>query len=782
MPIKRGPGVDLNEIDQSFTPEGSVAPGAIVIGRSASGPAFYPTTVRSWDQFRAIFGDNSPAYPATYGVRNYLRNANSLTFVRVLGHADGGTVTSGYTVGSVVGITDTAPGIGATGSILAVLHVSSSLAAVQVSGVVGDANRFTIRIGSSFAATASFLTSSDDYVGKVLNSDPTKYQTYGHYANQIFSYRTPAASASWSVVNSISSSFTSFVRDFDHGVTPWIKSQPLGGIEFDLFRFHTVTDGRSANDLIKVQIANVRPSSAPSVEPYGSFDVIVRDFYDSDARPRELKRFANLNLNPDSPLYILRQIGNQYEEFDTATRKFILRQDGYELKSDLIRVELNSLGDAPAQALPCGFRGFPKQLFSGSNLGNGGANGISFVPDLKYVPDQLDLNGNYNQQISWGVSFVSGGVVDRMRAFPDGMLNGPVSGTDADFSLSNLSGSYVNGQLRYSYQAGFGSHSLIPYSASLYSFTMPFYGGFDGWDLRVNDPTYLNNSDNEGVHGVVCLKRAIDTIANPDQISGEILALPGQHNLRVTDYARELVNTRRDMFYPMDLSGSNVAAVIAGLEARQIDDNYSAAYYPDVIMIDPVTSRRVRVPPSVGVLGSIALNDKIGQAFFAPAGMERGGLTQFGIIDTVDRISPQESGRLYEARINPLKRFPKEGVVVFGQKTLQLRQSALDRVNVRRLLLMAKRHVTEQSIGLVFEGNNSSTWTKFQKRVEPFFDKLRKDAGVSRFRVVMDGDTNTADVIDRNEMFGLIFLEPVKSAEFITIGFTITGNGVSFSE
>lgn len=774
------PGVETVEIDQSFIQAGAPQPGAILIGRTLKGPAFQPVTVRDFSEFAAVFGGIDPTIALPYAAKNYLKNSTALTVVRVLGHDDGTSATSGYTVGNVVGIVDTSGSHSVTGSVLATIHTSAVFPAVQVSGVAGDANHFVIRIGASFSATASFLTSSDDYIEKVLNTDPTKYSTYGHYLYQVFPYQKQATSASWYPVQNNNNSFTSYLRDYSAGQTTWIKSQPLGGVEYDLIKFHTIGHGRATNDAVKIQIDNVKPSSAPSSQPYGTFDVIVRSFYDSDARPVELERFANLNLDPNSPNYVLRRIGDIVESFDTNTRKFIVSQGTWPNRSRHIVAELNNAANFPPQALPWGFRGYPKELFSGSHVGGLSALGSAFVPSLPYTPNQVDANGNYNTNIAWGVSFVSGGIESRMRAVPDGALTSFLTASDADFSLKHLSGTYVNGIIRHGYNATQSAYAPVFASGAMQSFTMPFYGGFDGWDLRVNDPLYLNNSDGGTVLGVVALKRAIDAVSNPDQVQGDTIALPGQHNIQVTDYARDLVNKRKDMFYVMDLSGSTRQEVVANLNSREIDDNYTAAYYPDLVLSDTTTNRQVRVPPSVGVMGALAYNDRVGQAFFAPAGLNRGGLTQFGITDTVDRLNHDDRDALYDARINPITKFPVEGIVVFGQKTMQLRPSALDRVNVRRLLILAKRAVAGIARTLAFEPNNPATWTRFTNKVNPILEGYRRDQGINRFKVVMDSTTNTNDVIDRNEMKGKIFLEPVRAAEFITIDFVITPSGVEF--
>jgi phage tail sheath protein FI len=261
-----------------------------------------------------------------------------------------------------------------------------------------------------------------------------------------------------------------------------------------------------------------------------------------------------------------------------------------------------------------------------------------------------------------------------------------------------------------------------------------------------------------------------------------LLALPGIHNLKVVDKARSVVNDRQDAMFVMDVTGSTVAEVIGNLKNREIDDNYTACYYPDLKLNDRSANKMVRVSPSVAVMGAISFSDRVGQVFFAPAGLNRGGLGQFDIVDVADRLNFQDRNDLYDNRINPIATFPNEGIVVFGQKTLQIKASALDRINVRRLLIFAKKTIASAAKLLVFEPNNPATWQRFVNVVNPILEKVRQDQGIERFRVVMDTTTNTADLVDRNIMTGKIFLQPTKSAEFIDLSFIITNAGVSFGE
>lgn len=756
-------GVFTNETDLSFLAQGVAGIGAIIVGRTTKGPAYVPTFVNGLDAYAAVFGAPDANFQVSYAAKNYLKNSTSLTVVRVLGHDDGSSVSSGYAVPAISAIADAA----SSAQALAILHHSGTL---TIAGVALDANNFTVSIPSVLGVTASFLTSSANYITKVLNTDPTKYSTYGHYLAQNFSYAKPAASASWQAIG-ISGSTVSFARNFEGGTSAWVTSQPAGGQVFNLFRFNTIPHGRATNDSFKITISNVRPSPSPLATPYGTFDVVVRAFNDTDQRQVILESFSGVTLDPTSKNYILRAIGNHVEVFDTTQRKFIGSGD-FANKSRYVTVELDTTVNAPLESLPWGHLGYSKEMFTSNSAS---------VPDMKLVINQYDRAGNIDPNICWGISHVSGGIGDRMRALP----NSAVTTTDTAFSLSNLSASYVNGRQFWSYVAGLASsqqHVAVFQSASLYKFTIPLKGGFDGWDLRVEDPTYLSNVADDTDIGVVSLKRALDTIANPDQFDMNLLAVPGVHNVKVTDKARSVVNDRGDAMYVMDITGSSVVAAVGQMKAREIDDNYTACYYPDMKISDRSTNRIFRVAPSTVVMGALAFNDRVGQPWFAPAGLTRGGLGQFDVVDVVDRLTFKDRDELQENRINPIASFPVEGIVVFGQKTLQIKASSLDRINVRRLLIFAKKTVASAAKLLLFEPGNPSTWQRFLNAVNPILDNIRQNNGVNRFKVVMDSTTNTPDLVDRNIMTGKIFLEPTKSAEFIALDFVITNAGVSFGE
>jgi len=214
------------------------------------------------------------------------------------------------------------------------------------------------------------------------------------------------------------------------------------------------------------------------------------------------------------------------------------------------------------------------------------------------------------------------------------------------------------------------------------------------------------------------------------------------------------------------------------LESRAIDNNYVASYFPDVFITDPINNRRVLVPASIAALGALGYNDSVAYPWFAPAGFNRGAL---GFVENVrTRLSVSDRDDLYDRRINPIANFPNGGFVIFGQKTLQVNQSALDRVNVRRLLLEVKRQVSEVASAVLFEQNNAQTRERFVKLVSPRLGMIQSQAGIEQFRIICDTTNNTPLDAEQNRLNGKIILVPTRTIEFIAVDFIVTNSGVSF--
>jgi hypothetical protein len=276
---------------------------------------------------------------------------------------------------------------------------------------------------------------------------------------------------------------------------------------------------------------------------------------------------------------------------------------------------------------------------------------------------------------------------------------------------------------------------------------------------------------------------AFNLLANKDDYRYNILTAPGlvyANSAAATPLNTAISNVqgRGDAIFIVDLEnyGSTVTATIG--TAASIDNSYAAAYWPWLQLADPDSRQLVWVPASTLMPGVYAYNDKSAEAWFAPAGINRGGLGT--VVQAERKLTQTNRDDLYTGKVNPIATFPGRGVVVFGQKTLQSQASALDRVNVRRLLIELKSYISQVADNLVFEQNTAATRNGFLAQVNPYLESVQQRQGLFAFKVVMDASNNGPDVVDRNQMVGAIYLQPTKTAEFIYLDFNILPTGAQF--
>ena len=295
---------------------------------------------------------------------------------------------------------------------------------------------------------------------------------------------------------------------------------------------------------------------------------------------------------------------------------------------------------------------------------------------------------------------------------------------------------------------------------------------------------WYENIDTNNIQGVNATNytSAISLLASANDYQFNVLVTPGLNfNDHEDTMSAALTNTenRGDSVYVMDLGNYAASASQVIATANDIDSSYGAAYYPWVQTLDPATNQYVNVPASVMIPGVYAYNDKVAEPWFAPAGINRGGLST--VIRAASKLSQGVRDSLYTGKVNPLATFPGQGVVVYGNKTLQTKASALDRINVRRLMIALKGYIGQIANGLVFQQNNASTRNSFLANVNPYLESVQQRQGLYAFKVVMDDSINNAAVIDRNELVGQIYLQPTKTAEFIYLNFTLTPTGATFA-
>jgi phage tail sheath protein FI len=339
-------------------------------------------------------------------------------------------------------------------------------------------------------------------------------------------------------------------------------------------------------------------------------------------------------------------------------------------------------------------------------------------------------------------------------------------------------------------------------------YTFVVQGGFDGVNIFNTDESQLNNNavtgdleatnrgQNEGP-SVRAYVKALEIMKNVVNTDIQLLAIPGIRHHVLTDAALDAVQLRFDALYVADIeeydnvnelvtsdaTAPSVLYTAQNFRDRAIDSSFGAAYFPNIVMTDPNTNTNVVVPPSVQVLGAFALNDALGHPWFAPAGFTRGALAS--ALETKVWLSKDNMDTLYDVNINPIVAFPgnaqsgtnpKGGCVVWGQKTLQAAASALDRVNVRRLLIEIRRQVREISQTIIFEANRAATLARFSAAVTPRLQRIQAQAGLQRFKVIIDSSTTTQQDIENNTIRGKIYVQPTKSIEYVSLDFVVTNN------
>jgi phage tail sheath protein FI len=335
-------------------------------------------------------------------------------------------------------------------------------------------------------------------------------------------------------------------------------------------------------------------------------------------------------------------------------------------------------------------------------------------------------------------------------------------------------------------------------------FTFPLQGGFDGVNIFNADKSKFHNNavlrefDDEPNQGgadgptIAAYRKAIQVMEEKSDVDIKLLAIPGVRHQTVTDFAIDAVERRFDALYLMDVDErdqlampitSSEAVISVGQTAiahasKNYDTSFAAAYFPDVVITDPATRTNVQCPPSVAVLGAMAYNDAVAHPWFAPAGFNRGALST--VVETQVKLNRANLDDLYEVDINPITSFPSTpGVVVYGQKTLLATESALDRVNVRRLLIELRRQVKAVANTLLFEPNREELLARFRNAVTPILNRIQAQQGVDRFKVQIDTTTTTQADVENNTIRGRIYVQPTRSVEFVSLDFAVTNAGAN---
>lgn len=641
-----------------------------------------------------------------------------------------------------------------------------------------------------------------------------------------------------------------------------------------LFRFVGIGGGEWQQNNLKISISDITPSNNEA-NPFGYFTVTLRMLGDSDATPQVVETYSNVDLNPNSPNFIGRRIGDSYTTWDNSSKRYIT-YGKYVNQSRYVRVEyfgsVENDGPLDSKQLPFGvygptrWKGF-SVLSGATDVKPFGSNdpaaaeflhayvlGGSDVPDsmAKSHGDFISVGDSVFTELTGAFNFPSvptrgasneGTIVNQKDAYFGATANMADSNRLAPsvkdmlrrkpddtgvfttipdaleyswvFSLDDIivgSGGALGQWVSGSRATGdsitaSGSYKDV-LDAGFKQFTAVMSEGFEGLNIMEKEP-FRNSllpagTTAQSSYTYASLDRAIDTVADAEVVEANMMSIPGLTTPALTTKLLDVCQARADALAVIDLPGGyipptdeadksasarrgTVDDTIGQLNNRNLNNSYGCAYYPWVQVTDTVTTGgSLWVPPSVVVLGTFASSQSTSELWFAPAGFTRGGLTEgsagLPVTNVRARLNSQERDDLYSANINPIAQFPAEGIVIFGQKTLQVTQSALDRINVRRLMIYVKREISRIAATLLFDQNVTATWNRFLGQVNPFLGSIQTRLGLTDYKVVLDDSTTTPDLVDRNILYAKIFLKPARAIEFIALDFIITRSGASFED
>ena len=670
------------------------------------------------------------------------------------------------------------------------VHRVTGASAVNITGSTMETNplsEFTLSVTDIGAIdhtfTCSFDTSSSKYITKILGTDvfdkeKVEYPVYVHevYPNLIKNLYEQGLIRGLSTEEHVHDDTNNFITPWDMAGSSTVVSEVRGGKVFDLFSFLAISDGDTSNYEVKITVSNIDLDTS-------EFDILVRDFNDTDANQVVLEKFTRCTMNPDLPGYIGRKIGTSDGE--------------YELRSKYIMLVLAD--EHPKDAIPAGFKGVTTRAEIGEITYKTKYydSGEVLYYDASGTP--VTTNGDKVKKVSLGFSTENHFAYDRdMLKFKGGSAIGSTFGFHLSVNAANITGTTGHELFKttpYDLEGTVkGKLTTTPFR----KFTLPLFGGFDGWDIYRNvrtngdgfifgKTTYVSGhttnggvfSNTVGNSDYYAYLKGIETFANPEAVDINIFATPGidwnNHSSLVNQGIDIIENDRADSLYIINSPNYTTAdETISSLDDLGLDSNYSATYWPWIQVRDTDNATQLFIPPTGEVLKNIALTDNVSYPWFAVAGYSRGLVNA---IKAQKKLTLDERDDLYKARINPIATFSDTGTIIWGNKTLQVRESALDRINVRRLLLRARKLISAVAIRLLFEQNDEQVRQEFLRLVNPILESIKKERGLYDFRVSVSNDPED---IDANTLRGKIYIKPTRALEFIDVEFVITPTGASF--
>lgn len=632
-------------------------------------------------------------------------------------------------------------------------------------------------------------------------------------------------------VQPVACDLNDYKEQFRCASTPWFVSELKGdGVNIDvkkLFRFHTISDGNDSNAQVKVSIANVKPDD-------GTFDVLIRDYYDSDGNMTILERYNDCNMVPGTSNYIGLKIGTT--------------DNSYATKSKYVTVEVIE-NDMTETCVPCGFLGYPVRSYNGLQPNGSGETG--------FVAPHITYNKYYDEDIKerrqyFGMSDITGVDIDILKykgvdAYGDISNGGYTPGFHLDSTLnsanSNINkdkGITVDGEVGYEWETvspnSVTSEGKVPIigseadmvgtiyeSVGTRKFTAYFYGGFDGWDIyreqRSNGDDFKANKYKGEISSVTgqgtnfskirdgyglsltgnCINSdyyaylaAAKQFENPEKVDINIFATPGIDYVNNQLLCEEIIDMieedRADSIYiittPDKPSGASDSVeemytaedVVDNLIDTNIDTSYAATYYPWVKYYDSTNNIYINLPVTKDAVRNFAMTDNKSFPWFAPAGIERGDVDCYKA-HSYTKLSDEDT--LYSDRINPVKSFSRDGVKIWGNKTLYTKNTPLNRINVRRLMLYIRKLISIAALKLIFEPNDTTLKAQFDSLINPILSDIKTNRGITDYKMVT---SQTQEQMDQHELSCKLWIKPTPSLEYIDITFMVTPQGVDFED
>lgn len=824
-----------------------------------------------WNVPNASSTGSVTAQAGAFGI--FVAGWNGLTgasgALTVITNSKGETVTSGSALAAVLYVTGAS--VALEGDPVNSGAYANPVAAAFVKGGGANGQEFIAVITSSAGAEKikfNFTSTDSKFIRKVFNTDATLTNTLvtpsanqeNYFLGETFEGFVKEVAGTGSYVAFVAKlpNQSDFRYSNQEASTGWIVSQDTGPSSSfvansageyplqKLFRFKTLGGGSWEQSNLKISIENVRQSSNPTEIPYGTFDVVVRSLFETN-NSVALERFQGVDLNPSSPNFIAKAIGDRYTTWDYDQERYIEYGD-FPNNSPNIRVEVDEAvkrGAIPGSLLPFGFYGPPrlKSIALTKNSASTstqleGTGSIPLMPTAAGDAGEIvfGLSGAASTTVYFpSISLKNDSGATTLSRFRFGVLAGKKENSDlkdilgAQNSTLQALGTVADGTntevsafvslddvitvspfVSAAWAVGnrnagtsFTATQATPIDVLKYvnSFDVPLYGGFDGNNIKEPEPI-INNRIAGGAGATAttnCAFNTIDvalkTVADAEVLDMNVLAVPGITVPTLTNKMVEICENRGDALAIIDIESDFkpahegtaevkpvVSTAVETFKARQINSSYGCAFYPAVFEV----TEGIFLPASVAALGTFGGTERSTAVWFAPAGFNRGGLNTansgIGVSRTAQHLTARERDELYQVNINPIATFPAEGVVIFGQKTLQTVPSALDRINVRRLMIFVKKQISRFATQVLFDPNTEVTWNRFKSLVEPFLETVKSGFGLEDFRVVLDETTTTPDLVDRNVLYAKILLKPTRAIEFIALDFVIKNTGASFDD